>query len=279
MSAPPTEMRTKTEAREPEREARPTGEAQPEAATHVKSPPSPAVTEGKRGFLYDPRFQVACTWVWNLAGVLLTMLVVTWVLPNGTALTREELRDRPLLALIPITSEIISVGLLPILFMLLNKERPAVYGISKKELLQSIGFSTLAVIAYVALTSHKATSFNFIDPAGFGPGNPWNVLFALLAILAYGPLEVFFVVWLIDNTDRIFKSGERLVSAGVILTIVIYGLLQAVSQGLNILVIAAIFLALALVYRYTRNSVGPMLAWTAMNSYIWFLVVALLWRA
>jgi membrane protease YdiL (CAAX protease family) len=65
-------------------------------------------------------------------------------------------------------------------------------------------------------------------------------------------------------------------SKGLIVTIVIYGVLHSFSQGLNSLTIAITFLGLGLIYKYTKNSIGPMIGWTIANEYIWFLIGVLL---
>lgn len=101
-------------------------------------------------------------------------------------------------------------------------------------------------------------------------------ILALLGLSAYGPLEVFFVIWLIHNTDRIFKSEAKTWSWGLLLTIALYALLHAFSQGANSLVIAAKMLAFGLVFKRTGNSIGPMLAFMLMNEYAWFLATVLL---
>jgi hypothetical protein len=98
-----------------------------------------------------------------------------------------------------------------------------------------------------------------------------NALFAGLGLAAYGPLEVFFVMWLIHNTDRIFKTESKTWTWGLFITIVVYGLLHSFSQGAYALVLAAKMLALGLVFKSTRNSIGPMLAFMLMNDYAWFL--------
>jgi hypothetical protein len=38
------------------------------------------------------------------------------------------------------------------------------------------------------------------------------------------------------------------------------------------LAIALRFLAFGLIYKYTKNSVGPMVGWTITNDFIWFLL-------
>lgn len=50
------------------------------------------------------------------------------------------------------------------------------------------------------------------ESPSFQLGFPWNLWYVALGVFAWGPLEVFFVAWLIANTDRIFKSESKTVS-------------------------------------------------------------------
>jgi hypothetical protein len=202
---------------------------------------------------------------------------VAVALPRNIALDRSALTQRPSLALIPIFSEIILVGLFPIVFSILRRDKPAEYGITGKRLLMSLVLSAGVVLVYFAYLSiragHLTTS---VQLPGLHQPSVGNALFAGLGLVAYGPLEVFFVVWLIHNTDRIFKTEANIWSWGLLITVAIYGLLHSFSQGANSLVIATEMLVLGLVFKSTRNSIGPMLAFMLMNEYAWFLATAFL---
>ena len=106
---------------------------------------------------------------------------------------------------------------------------------------------------------------------------PWNIWYVALGVFAYGPLEVFFFIWLVTNTDRIFKSVNRIVSWGLIVTVVIFGLAHILTTNIyNALYTSALFITMGLIYKYTKNSIGPMIAWTLINGQIWF-IVKILW--
>ena len=226
----------------------------------------------RTAFLFSPRFQVPATWIWNIFGTFVVAAIVALTLPRNIALDRSALSQQPSLGLIPIFSEIVLVGLLPIVFSMLRRDKAAEYGITGKRLLVSLVLSTGVVLVYFSYLSiragHLTTS---VQLPGLHQLTVGNALFAGLGLLAYGPLEVFFVVWLIHNTDRIFKTESKIWSWGLLITIAIYGLLHSFSQGANSLVIAAEMLALGLVFKSTRNSIGPMLAFMLMNEYAWFL--------
>ncbi|MBU0512658.1 MAG: hypothetical protein KKD28_09655 [Chloroflexi bacterium] len=228
-------------------------------------------------FWLNPKFQVVTTWIWNGVGALIVTSIAMVILPVNIAINREAMSQRPGLTMLPIFAEIIAVGILPIIFTIISKDHITLYGISKKGLLKSIALSLLVVIAYYAYLFIKDGQFTTgISFANARINTPGNLLLAILALLAYGPLEIFFVVWLIHNTDRTFRKTNGVLSPGLVVTIVIYGLLHTFSQGTNALVIATLFLAFGVIYKYTRNSIGPMVAWTIINEFIWFLASALL---
>lgn len=231
----------------------------------------------ERSLLRNPRFQVPATWLWNLAGALVVAAIVAAALPRNIALDRSALVEQPSLALIPILSEIVLAGLLPIIFAILSQDKAADYGITRKGLLASVALSAVVVGVFYAYLSARAGQLSTsLHAPGWQQLTPGNVFLALLALGAYGPLEVFFVVWLIHNTDRIFHTEAILWSRGLLLTIAIYGVLHMFSQGHNAWVIAAEMLALGLVFKRTRNAIGPMLAFMLMNEYAWFLVTVFL---
>jgi hypothetical protein len=231
----------------------------------------------RTSFLLSPRFQVPATWIWNVIGTFTIVAILAVALPRNIALDRSALTQQPSLALIPILSEIILVGLLPIVFSILRRDKAAEYGITDKHLPASLALSAGVVLVYFAYLSiragHLSTS---VQLPGLYQLTVGNALFAGLGLVAYGPLEVFFVVWLIHNTDRIFKTEANTWSWGLLLTIAIYGLLHSYSQGANSLVITAEMMALGLVFKTTRNSIGPMLAFMLMNEYAWFLAMVFL---
>jgi len=199
------------------------------------------------------------------------------LLPNDITINRSAIQQQPSLALIPILSEIILVGLLPIIFSVLCKDKLADYGITTKRLSVSLTLAAGIVLLYFAylsiLAKHLTTS---IQLPTFHHISLVYAILAVIGLLAYGPLEVFFVVWLIHNTDRIFKRETKTWSWGLLLTVAIYALLHAFSQGAYSLVIAAIMLAFGLVFKRARNSIGPMIAFMLMNDYAWFLATVLL---
>lgn len=228
-------------------------------------------------FLSTPKFQVMAAWLWNMVGALLISSILLAALPENTTLDIDTLRANPNLAIYPVLTEIVAVGLLPVLFVLFNREKIAVYGLQRQGLVKSLALSALVVLAFFAFLPDQAAQLTSSVSLGeLNISSPWKLGLAILAILAYGPLEVFFVVWLIHNTDRLYNSSAKVLSAGLLVTILLYGVLHTFSQGMYAIVIAVIFLALGLIFKSTRNAIGPMLAWTVMNGYIWVLCGILL---
>jgi|GEM_PF-703214 hypothetical protein len=226
-------------------------------------------------FLYNPVFRVIATWIWFFVGAALVVLIIleAYGLDFTTAL--EVLGERRYLAFY---IEFVSVGLFPLVITLICKDDPELYGLSRKGIEKSLLLSSL-IVATDFCIGLLAGGPHFDSPT-FHLNFPWNLWYVALGIFAYGPLEVFFVMWLITNTDRIFKSESRVLSWGLILTIIIFGALHILSSPTagvwNAPKVGLIFLVLGLVYKYTKNSIGPIIAWTLINGQVWF-IVKILW--
>ncbi len=152
------------------------------------------------------RFQVVSTWVWNAIAAFLVMLIVAVAAP-GMGLNNEALSDRPALASLPILSEIVAAGLLPVLYSILRKDRLAGVGLNRTNLARSLLLSIPVVLLYLIFIALGLDRFPSVDWAEIHFSNLWGLPLAILAILAYGPLEVFFVTWLIQRTDELFTAG------------------------------------------------------------------------
>lgn len=164
------------------------------------------------------------------------------------------------------------MGLLPLVISLACRDDPAEYGLTRKGLRESLLLSLLFVgvmFGYAYLTRGALMTD---DRPPLALGFPANLWYGILGIIAWGPLEVFFVVWLIANTDRLLKDTNHLFSWGLPLTVVIFGALHVVTTDIpNALYTAFIFLVLGLITRRTGNAIGPMLAWTLVNGQVWYI--------
>lgn len=170
--------------------------------------------------------------------------------------------------------ELVSVGLLPLLYTWICRDDLDQYGFRWQGLGRSLLLSGIFV-AVIFATGYLMSGEVISDSREtLFVTAPWNYWYGLSSILVWGALEVFFVVWLIENTDAIYPGRSRLLSWGLIVTVVLFALTHPVSSGglFNAAYTGFIFLLLGLIFRYSRNIYGPMLAWTLINGQVWFMV-------
>ena len=228
----------------------------------------------KTSLITNAYFRLFFTLIWFILGAVITIIIILYVFLGGninTFRSEEQLR---------IYIEIVSVGLVPILFVILGKDDLEIYGFSKKK----IGFSMLLRLIFLILD----LLYNFIRSSLNGQGQflsygtpayslrfPDKLVYTILGLLAYGPLEVFFVIFLLINMEKMLhEDTNKVVTKSAILTAIIFGLLHLITtQSIeNALTIMVIFFGLELIFKYTGNSFGPMFAWTIINSYNWYLL-------
>lgn len=219
--------------------------------------------------LYNPLFRVLSTWLWWFVGAALTVLAI--LASEGVSLSAamKVLAEKQYLA---VYIEIVSVGLLPVIFTIVCRDDPSQYGLRRAGLAESIGLSLLFVIVMFGWAYFSRGQLMSDDRAALHLQFPWNIWYAVLGIFAWGPLEVFFVAWLIANTDRIFASRKGLLSWGLVITLIGFAGLHVLTTNVwNALYTGSIFLILMLIYKHTRNAWGPMLAWTLVNGQVWYI--------
>ena len=230
--------------------------------------------EQPKNQLDNPLFRVSATWIWWIVGGGLTLLALVAAVQVDLWHFRRLFTEYPHLT---IYIEIVGVGLLPLLITVIRKEDLAQYGLQKVHLTRSL------LLAFVVVG--LASGFWFIQTGQWIQLRtptvhltaPWNVWYAMLGVFAYGPLEVFFVVWLIANTERIVPGHFRCLSWGLILTVDIFGLGHlATTNGFMAMYVTVVFFLLGLIYKYTENANGPIVAWSLLNTQVWFLL-QLLW--
>ena len=223
----------------------------------------------------SPVLQVLATWIWFFVGGALTALLILRVIGVDLVTALEVLENKRYLA---VYIEIVSVGLFPVVFTLICKNDLTQYGFGRKGLAKSLKLSALFTVALFGFALLTRGQLMTGDSPSFHLGFPWNIWYTVLGIFAWGPLEVFFVMWLVTNTDRIFKCGNRTLSRGLIVTVVIFGIAHILTtQSIyNAFYTGAIFFMLGLIYKYTGNSIGPMIAWTLINGQVWFMA-QMLW--
>jgi membrane protease YdiL (CAAX protease family) len=220
---------------------------------------------------HRPIFQVGLTWAWIIG---LPLLLIGIIIGAGSDLTLARRwwgEHRYMQAYL----EIAVGGLLPVLFTLNDKENLAKYGFARRGLAASAGLSALVVIARYFVSYIQTGQWIEFAPLGALPNFPENLWHAGWGVVANGPLEVFFVAWLITKSDQIFKSERALLSTGFLVTLVLFSLLHILTTQslLNAIYVFVIWLAFGLIYKFTRNIAGPMLGWTLINGMVWSFVV------
>jgi len=218
-----------------------------------------------RSLIRHPWGQVIAVWLWALAGPLLVAALLVGVFRIDLRTAREWWNGHQY---VQAYLEAVFVGLLPLAIAFASGERLRDYGLHRRGVTFSLLLS-LAVAAtfwvYLFLTTGEWFSHSDLPAVAA----PWNVWYALLGIVANGPLEVFFVFWLIRRTDQALRRPSGL--SGLLITVVLIGLFHWVSTRslFNALNVAAVFLLLGLVFRRCRNAIGPMVGWTLINGMSW----------
>jgi len=138
-----------------------------------------------------------------------------------------------------------------------------------------VGLAGAAVLAAVRYAVKGRLIFMEQVPA-FGQSLalpfPWNMLSAVLAVLAYGPGEALFMVYLIRAFDEAAGHQQRLMSWGVILNALLWGLphignaiffgWSAIGNAIFMVVIGTI---IGLMQKGTRSALAPIIFWTLIN--------------
>jgi hypothetical protein len=149
-----------------------------------------------------------------------------------------------------------------------GKRRDAVFG----AVVGLIGAILLAAIRYAI----KGELVFMEQVPAFGQGlsltPPWNILASTMTILAYGPGEALFQVYLVMAFDRAVGHQKRLLSLGVILNALLWGLghiINVISYGWsalgNAILMLTIGLVIGLMFKKTRSAIAPIVFWSLIN--------------
>jgi hypothetical protein len=174
--------------------------------------------------------------------------------------------------------EFFLVGFLCTLLAVLNNDSRSVFGLTSKGLLKSL---TIGLVLIVVHSSMRYALGMPIVGSGFDAFTqslaqpfPYNIGFTLFCGFAYGPLEVFYIIFLVVRFDKAFDTPQsKIASKGTIITTLLWALphiLNSMVQGPT----AALFqvaklvvtgLILIVAFKYTKSSIGSMLYWTFAN--------------
>ena len=210
--------------------------------------------------------RVIAVWGWVSAWTIGVMLLSD-ALGHGFAFSRE-LRAFPWVTL---AYALVGIGALPVLLSLAAREDWKTYGLGRSGLRASLAASA-GFVAFVLLMAVAFGQAGLPQAADLPLRFPVTVAYAALATLAWGPLEVFFVVWLVVNADAWLASRPRVVGPGLVLTLALFWALHLVAArgGVgNATAVTVVFLVLAVIFGRTRNAWGPMIAWTVLNPQVW----------
>jgi hypothetical protein len=174
--------------------------------------------------------------------------------------------------------EFFLVGFLCILLAVLNNDSRSVFGFTSKGLLKSltIGLVLIAIHSSIRYALGLPIVGSNLDAftQSLAQPFPYNIGFSLFCGFAYGPLEVFYIIFLVVRFDRAFDTPQsKIASKGTIVTTLLWALphiLNSMVQGPT----AALFqvaklvvtgLILIVAFKYTKSSIGSMLYWTFAN--------------
>jgi len=101
---------------------------------------------------------------------------------------------------------------------------------------------------------------------------PWNLVSAVAAILAYGLGEALYVVYFVIAFDATASNPRRLLSRGVIITALLWGLSHSWNVSFfgwsalpGALLMVGIGLIIGLLLKGTRSPFGSMVFWLLVN--------------
>jgi membrane protease YdiL (CAAX protease family) len=218
----------------------------------------------------NPKFQLFTIYIWFFLGAIIVIFIFIIISGFNISIAMSTIQNNPQLY---IFIEFSSVGLLPIIYVLVSKEKISKYGVNAENLVKSISISFLMILIYFLLgylINGKIMTYEEYD---FNLKLPWNLFFGIGGIFVWGPLEAYFFIWLIEKTNDAFFSDEKKIIVSALFTSLMFGVvLHLITTSLyNAIYTGIIFLILSLIYVYTKNSIGPILAWTLLNGQVWFI--------
>jgi membrane protease YdiL (CAAX protease family) len=218
-----------------------------------------------------PKFQVIVTWLWfillplSLVGILVVILQLEISTMRSWWSSNQYFQAYFETAL---------AGLLPIIFFVLNKEKLTQYGLRQEGLVPSVALSLGLVTIFFSYS--YLTTGNWINHSDITADLSIVVViwYMFWGIFANGPLELFFYIFLLEKTDEIFNSDSKLLSKGFWITTSLHALVHIITtQSIsNTVAVFVIFFCLGLIYRTTKNAIGPMLGWTLINGMVWAFI-------
>lgn len=170
---------------------------------------------------------------------------------------------------VKLTLEFIFVGMLPLIIVLARRENWRSYGFIFIDWRKSIAYGLLAAAPFIAIRIYALLFLGYV-------GWSWSLqplIFPLFSLI-YGPLEAFFIVFSVHKIDEAL-SCERLISKGLILSAVLFGLMHTVNYlwypNLTLILTNYVLgniipaLLVGLIFKKSNSILGSMLFWTLLN--------------
>ncbi|KXA94865.1 hypothetical protein AKJ36_02095 [candidate division MSBL1 archaeon SCGC-AAA259I07] len=165
--------------------------------------------------------------------------------------------------------EFVFVGMVPLLIVIIRKEEWKNYGFNLTNWKKSTGYG-LALLTPILL--FKIYAYLYLGYVGWS----WNLTPSLFLIYVpvYGPLEAFFIIFSVHKLDK-GLSSSRLLSKGLILTSILFGLMHTANYllhpNLRIILTGYIIgniipaLIVGAIFKKTKSILGSCLFWTVLN--------------
>lgn len=215
------------------------------------------------------RRRVLITWSWCIVGPAVLAALALALTRGNLSVAGAAYSARPYLSSF---IELTVAGLVPLAWTVLAREPPGSYGLRRHRLIRSLALSAPVVAVVFAIRALSTGRLLDLAPIAVQLPAAAALAYALFGVLVYGPVEAFFVVWLVRNSDAGWPS-PRLLSPGLVVTVGLFGVLHlAVTRsGLNAALVTVAFAGLMLAYKSTGNSWGALVGWTVANTQVWYL--------
>lgn len=174
--------------------------------------------------------------------------------------------------------EFFFVGFFPMLLAFRDHDKRGFYGLGRNGATKSIALGiSLVVLRAVFRYATGALPFQvglLAFTQSIAQPYPQNLFLAIIATFVYGPLEVFFITFMVAKLDLGFGYGrEKVLTRGMVLGVlmwalihlgngVFYGLANSVAQVVSNFIYGILLMA---VFKYSKNSIGTMLSFTTTN--------------
>ncbi len=165
--------------------------------------------------------------------------------------------------------EFVFIGMLPLIIVFARRESWKDYGFTLINWKKSVAYGLILAAPFMIIRGY---AYLFMDYVGWS----WNLnpLMLLPYLIVYGPLETFFIVFSVYKIDRGLPS-EKLISKGLILSSILFGLMHAVNYIFhpNVTLIMTNYvlgniipaLFVGLIFKKSNSILGSALFWSLLN--------------